>query len=157
MSFLDDFFAAAQALEPSTNIIADVSIAISPASPFPTKVGYPNPVSLGWGQLTYTPARLVRLGQFGYHLFPAYFEGEITVSVSQFQGSSVNQTIALQVTAPPLTIGVARPYGVSVTFPPAQPASFAAEVDPTTNVVYGAEGSNFIAISLGIPFSDQIQ
>jgi hypothetical protein len=155
MSFLDDLFSAAQAFEPSTNITVDASITISPASPFPTKKEYPEPISLGWGQLTYTAGRSLPLGG----RFPAFLKGTIAISINQQQGGSAHETIVLQITAPPLTIigGVPKPYGVSITVPSMQRFNFAAEIDPATNVVYGAAGANFVAISLGAPFPNANQ
>jgi hypothetical protein len=153
MSFLDNLFSAAQAQYTSAGVTsADISITTSPASPFPTEKEYPDPIGLGWGQLTYTPSQLVSLGHF-HHLIPAFFEGQFSISVNQRQGSPSSETIRLQITAPSITFGGSANYSVSISFSAGQPSSFAAEMDPTTNVVYGAEGTRFIAISLGAPYT----
>ena len=70
--------------------------------------------------------------------------------VDQQQQGSEPEQIGLQITSP-APLGAPRNYNVTITFPGGNSVNFAPQVDPTTNVVYGAAGANFIAISLSGP------
>lgn len=154
MTVLDDLFSTATGLDATYGITANAAITISPGSPFPSPDS-PGSISFGWGSLTYQPSEFIRLGYFGHWTLP-YFNGEISISVNEMPGFgpgpwSSNETIGLTIFGSPvLHIGPAN-YSVSITLPAAQAVSFTPQVDPTTNVVYGPESTNFIAISLSGP------
>jgi hypothetical protein len=158
MSVLDELFSAAAELDATYGVTANMSITISPASPFPSP-DLPGNISFGWGQLAYQPSKLVEFGHFAYWTLPI-FSGEISISINELPGLgpgpwSSTETIGLAIFGPSVFhIGPAT-YSVSITLPTAQPVSFTPQVDPTTNVVYGPESANFIAISLGGPMQGQ--
>jgi hypothetical protein len=158
MSILDDVFNAAAAEEPAQIIRIWVSITLSPSSIFPGTEP-PGDISLGWGQLQFTPGEVIRLGQFGFHDVPAFFEGHVPIVVDQQQQgpepTSTPEQIGLQITAP-VPLGAPRNYNVAITFPGGNSVSFTPEIDPTTNVVYGAAGANFIVVSLSGPLVQPI-
>jgi len=156
MSILDNLFsvAADMVTRPGTTIEIWISITISPSSPFPN-TDRPGNISLGWAQLTYTPAKVVPL-QHGFLQQPAYFEGGVSLAVDQYDPNSLlpsatQENIGLIITGPTVLHFGPVNYSVGITFPATGRVSFAPEVDPTTNVIYGAEGSNFIVISLSAP------
>jgi hypothetical protein len=156
MSVLDDLFSAAAALNDEFGIAVNVSIAISPSSPLPG-TNAPGNISFGWSQLTYTPAKTVLVGKFLPHEFPPFFEGDLTISVNEMPGFgpgpfSSNENIGLTISAPPVEIRGSGNYTVAVAgLKGPESVTFTPQVDPTTNVVYGAAGTSFVAISLSGP------
>jgi hypothetical protein len=158
MSVLDDLFSAAAELwdQPRIlgSVLVEISITISPKSPFPTEDTPPGSIGLGWGELYYTPSKAEKLGKFGVIYPPAFFEGEINVSVNQppppyGTGQPTDETIGLSIIGPRILQVGPVDYGVTITFPATSSVGFTPQPDPTTNVIYGAEEANFIAISLG--------
>jgi hypothetical protein len=115
----------------------------------------PGNISLGWAQLTYTAARNVPV-QHGWLQQPAYFEGGVGMAVDQYDPNSplpsaTQEIIDLIITGPTILHFGPVNYSVGITLPATGRVSFAPEVDPTTNIIYGAAGSNFIVISLSAP------
>jgi len=156
MSVLDDIFSQAaeanEAAGPGTSTFVNIAVTIIPSSNLNN--GLFDILSLGWSVLWYTPATEIKIGKL-FRLSAPFFENEIQITAYQQPGLgptsgpglvTLNETIGLTITGPIF----GSSYTVGVTFPETPTVSFTAQVDPTTNVVYGPAGTNFIAISFGI-------
>ncbi|MUL84808.1 MULTISPECIES: hypothetical protein [unclassified Mycolicibacterium] len=141
MSILDDLFTAAAQLRPSQGAIwTYVAVTITPAATYP-KAGSPQPIVAGWGQLNYTPPEPVNVVRWHGFLAP-HFDGNLELT-------SYAQGFGKPASSPePIKLAIESSGTLEVKLPNSQSVQVKPEIDSTTNVVSGAVGANYIAISL---------
>jgi hypothetical protein len=130
---LDDLFTqAAKDYAANHNYVITIAVAIATNE----SQGFQSPSNRAYEvsghRLTYTAAKTVPIPPVGERTEPAFFSG----TAGEF---------SLTITAP-----VTEPYQVdiSITKDPTGWAPFAAQVDPSSNVVYGSPGPRFVTLSL---------
>jgi hypothetical protein len=170
MSYLDDLFSAAQDTYSNPEYIGatiSASLTVNPNSNnLAQNPSTPSPVKFGWALLQYTPGKFVQVGRFNWVDVPPYFEGAAYVYVNTFEGfeavepgqpgsigtsSGSTGWMGLSINAPSLLERGAN-YSVTISGMEEGPGvRFVPQIDPTTNVVYGAADTDFIVISLSGP------
>jgi hypothetical protein len=130
---LDDLFTqAAKDYAAKPLITIDVAIATNESQGFQS---HSNSTYETTGKLTYTASKTVPTPPVGKRVEPAFFSG----TAGEF---------SLTITGPAAKLGPNYLVDIFLTKAPTGWESFAAQVDPSSNVVYGSPGPRFVTLSL---------